>query len=149
MRSEEILGRLENVDRLRVLIMGQGRTRREPRQNEWIIEACKEYGFGYTPRLHIELFGNRRHLTGAKQLICAVALDLPRVNVLPMYCLSLVDFSRASLSLSAVQTGLLPQRRLADPGSPRSESQITDYYRFQIVRLRSRRASVKYGTFEG
>jgi 7-carboxy-7-deazaguanine synthase len=58
---EEILGRLKNVDRYRVLIMGQGKTRRELRdKTKWIIEACKDYGFGYTPRLHIELFGNRR-----------------------------------------------------------------------------------------
>jgi 7-carboxy-7-deazaguanine synthase len=41
--------------------MGQGKTTRELRdKTKWIIEACKEYGFGYTPRLHIELFGNRR-----------------------------------------------------------------------------------------
>jgi 7-carboxy-7-deazaguanine synthase len=58
---EEILGRLKNVNRYRVLIMGQGKTRRELRdKTKWIIEACKDYGFGYTPRLHIELFGNRR-----------------------------------------------------------------------------------------
>ena len=58
---EEILGRLKNVDRYRVLIMGQGKTRRELRdKTKWIIEACKDYGFGYTPRLHIELFGNWR-----------------------------------------------------------------------------------------
>jgi 7-carboxy-7-deazaguanine synthase len=58
---EEILGRLKNVDRSRVLIMAQGKTRRELRdKTKWIIEACKEYGFRYTPRLHIELFGNRR-----------------------------------------------------------------------------------------
>jgi 7-carboxy-7-deazaguanine synthase len=58
---EEILGRLENVDRSRVLIMGQGKTTRELRnKTKWIIKLCKEYGFGYTPRLHIEVFGNRR-----------------------------------------------------------------------------------------
>jgi 7-carboxy-7-deazaguanine synthase len=58
---EEILGRLENVDSSRVLIMGQGKTARELRdKTKWIVELCKEYGFGYTPRLHIELFGNRR-----------------------------------------------------------------------------------------
>jgi 7-carboxy-7-deazaguanine synthase len=58
---EEILGKLENVDRTRVLIMGQGKTRRELQdKTKWIIDVCKEYGFGYTPRLHIELFGNRR-----------------------------------------------------------------------------------------
>ena len=51
----------EKRDRPRVLIMGQGKTRRELRdKTKWIIELCKEYGFGYTPRLQIELFGNRR-----------------------------------------------------------------------------------------
>ena len=58
---EDVLGRLKNVDRSRVLIMGQGRTRKELCDKaKWIIESCKAYGFGYTPRLHIELFGNRR-----------------------------------------------------------------------------------------
>lgn len=56
-----ILEKLTNVDRSRVLIMGQGKTARELRdKTKWIIELCKNYGFGYTPRLHIELFGNRR-----------------------------------------------------------------------------------------
>ena len=26
----------------------------------WIVESCKRYGYSYTPRLHIQLFGNRR-----------------------------------------------------------------------------------------
>lgn len=57
----EILEKLRNVDCSRVLIMGQGKTARELRdKTKWIIELCKSYGFGYTPRLHIELFGNRR-----------------------------------------------------------------------------------------
>jgi 7-carboxy-7-deazaguanine synthase len=57
----EILGRLKNVDCSRVLIMGQGQTAKKLRgKAKWIIELCKHYGFGYTPRLHIELFGNRR-----------------------------------------------------------------------------------------
>ncbi|HXV79260.1 MAG TPA: 7-carboxy-7-deazaguanine synthase QueE [Candidatus Binatia bacterium] len=57
----QILGRLKKVDCSRVLIMGQGKTAAELRdKTKWIIEACKTYGFGYTPRLHIELFGNRR-----------------------------------------------------------------------------------------
>lgn len=58
---ERILERLERVQVSRVLIMGQGRTPRALRDKaKWIIELCKHYGFGYTPRLHIELFGNRR-----------------------------------------------------------------------------------------
>ena len=58
---QAMLGRLENVECSRVLIMAQGRTTRELRnKTKWIVELCKDYGFGYTPRLHIELFGNRR-----------------------------------------------------------------------------------------
>jgi 7-carboxy-7-deazaguanine synthase len=58
---EDVLGRLKNVDRSRVLIMAQGRTRKELRDKaKWIVALCKAYGFGYTPRLHIDLFGNRR-----------------------------------------------------------------------------------------
>jgi len=58
---EEILERLERVQASRVLIMGQGQTAQELRSKaKWIIELCKRYGFGYTPRLHIDLFGNRR-----------------------------------------------------------------------------------------
>ena len=58
---QAMLGRLENVECSRVLIMAQGKTTRELRnKTKWIVELCKDYGFGYTPRLHIELFGNRR-----------------------------------------------------------------------------------------
>jgi 7-carboxy-7-deazaguanine synthase len=57
----EVLGQLENVDSGRVLIMAQGKTRETLRRKaRWIVELCKENGFAYTPRLHIELFGNRR-----------------------------------------------------------------------------------------
>src|SRR5215470_2594838 len=57
---QELLGNLGNVDPNRVLIMAQGTTRKELRAKaRWIVEFCKEAGFGYTPRLHIELFGNR------------------------------------------------------------------------------------------
>lgn len=58
---QEILGRLKNVDPSRVLIMAQGTTARGLRRKAgWIVEGCKRFGFGYTPRLHIELFGHRR-----------------------------------------------------------------------------------------
>ena len=57
----EILAQLRNVDPARVLIMAQGTTQRElNRQAKWIVESCKEFGYSYTPRLHIQLFGNRR-----------------------------------------------------------------------------------------
>jgi 7-carboxy-7-deazaguanine synthase len=58
---EDILSKLKNVDRSRVLIMPQGRTIEELRERApWIVELCKEHGFSYTPRLQIELWGNRR-----------------------------------------------------------------------------------------
>jgi len=56
-----ILQNIEHLDPSRVLVMAQARTKTELREKSaWIIESCKKYGFGYSPRLHIELFGNRR-----------------------------------------------------------------------------------------
>jgi 7-carboxy-7-deazaguanine synthase len=58
---EDVLEKLKNVDRARVLVMPQGRTKKELRERApWIVEMCKEHGFSYTPRLQIELWGNRR-----------------------------------------------------------------------------------------
>src|SRR2546427_1876361 len=58
---EQILGKLKNVSRDRVLVMAQGRTKRELRDRAaWIVNLCKKHGFRYTPRLQIELYGNRR-----------------------------------------------------------------------------------------
>ena len=56
-----ILKRLKNVDSARVLLMAQGETKRElSKRAPWIVDLCKKYDFRYTPRLHIELYGNRR-----------------------------------------------------------------------------------------
>ncbi|MGH7828697.1 MAG: 7-carboxy-7-deazaguanine synthase QueE [Candidatus Binatia bacterium] len=58
---EAILAGLKDVDPARVLIMPQGRTKRELQAKApWIVELCKARGFRYTPRLQIELYGNRR-----------------------------------------------------------------------------------------
>jgi 7-carboxy-7-deazaguanine synthase len=58
---QQILGQLDSVDPRRVLLMAQARTKQQlQRKSEWILELCKTSGFGYSPRLHIELFGNRR-----------------------------------------------------------------------------------------
>lgn len=58
---EELLAGLKHVDAARVLVMAQARTKKELRQkSKWIVGLCKRYGYGYSPRLQIELFGNRR-----------------------------------------------------------------------------------------
>jgi len=57
----EILEQLKTVERSRVLIMAEGRTTARLRaRGRWIAELCKRYGYRFTPRLHIELYGNRR-----------------------------------------------------------------------------------------
>jgi 7-carboxy-7-deazaguanine synthase len=56
-----ILAQLRRVDPSRVLLMPQGTTHEElARRGPWLVEVCKQHGFRYCPRLHIELFGNRR-----------------------------------------------------------------------------------------
>jgi 7-carboxy-7-deazaguanine synthase len=58
---QEMLGNLSNVDPARVLLMAQGTTRKELNDKAaWLTELCQRHGYGFTPRLHIELFGNRR-----------------------------------------------------------------------------------------
>jgi 7-carboxy-7-deazaguanine synthase len=52
---------LPDVDRSRVLLMPQGITSEELNQRgPWLAEVCKENGFRLCPRLHIDLYGNRR-----------------------------------------------------------------------------------------
>jgi 7-carboxy-7-deazaguanine synthase len=56
-----ILRELPDVDRTKVLLMPLGITREElAARGKWLAEVCKEHGFRYCPRLHIELYGNRR-----------------------------------------------------------------------------------------
>jgi 7-carboxy-7-deazaguanine synthase len=56
-----ILERLPGVDRTKVLLMPQGVTRTElDRRALWLAEECKVHGFRFCPRLHVELYGNRR-----------------------------------------------------------------------------------------
>jgi 7-carboxy-7-deazaguanine synthase len=56
-----ILERLPGVDRTKVLLMPQGVTRAElDRRALWLAEECKVHGFRFCPRLHVELYGNRR-----------------------------------------------------------------------------------------
>jgi 7-carboxy-7-deazaguanine synthase len=40
--------------------MPQGVTAKKLKDEaRWIVERCKDYGFRYTPRLQIELYGNK------------------------------------------------------------------------------------------
>lgn len=56
-----ILAQLPEVERGKVLLMPQGVTREElAKRGPWLADVCKEQGFRYCPRLHIELYGNQR-----------------------------------------------------------------------------------------
>jgi 7-carboxy-7-deazaguanine synthase len=50
-----------HVDRSRVVLMPEGTTPEVIRERAaWLTETCKREGFRYSPRLHIDLWGNRR-----------------------------------------------------------------------------------------
>jgi 7-carboxy-7-deazaguanine synthase len=56
-----LLERLPPVDPTRVLLMPQGVTREElAERSGWLAELCKQHGFRFCPRLHIDLYGNTR-----------------------------------------------------------------------------------------
>lgn len=56
-----ILERLKGVKPENVFLMAQARTKRElERKSPWVVEMCKANGFRYSPRLQIDLYGNRR-----------------------------------------------------------------------------------------
>jgi 7-carboxy-7-deazaguanine synthase len=49
------------ADRTRVVLMAEGTDAATIRQRApWIAEVCKREGFRYSPRLHIDLWGNQR-----------------------------------------------------------------------------------------
>jgi 7-carboxy-7-deazaguanine synthase len=49
------------ADRSRVVLMAEGTTPEVIRERApWLTEICKREGFRYSPRLHIDLWGNRR-----------------------------------------------------------------------------------------
>jgi 7-carboxy-7-deazaguanine synthase len=56
-----LLEQLPPVEAGKVLLMPQGTSRAElDERTPWLIEQCKEHGFRFCPRLHIEVYGNRR-----------------------------------------------------------------------------------------
>ncbi len=57
----ELLDRLPPVEPDRVLLMPQGTSREElAERGGWVAELCKQHGFRFCGRLHIELYGHRR-----------------------------------------------------------------------------------------
>jgi 7-carboxy-7-deazaguanine synthase len=58
---QELLGQLKNWLPGDVLLMPEGtdvKTLHE--RSGWVADLCKQHGYRFCPRLHIELFGNRR-----------------------------------------------------------------------------------------
>ena len=58
---EDLLQQLHGVDRHKVMLMPLGRTKRQYRhQGSLVAQMCLDKGFRYGPRLHIELWGNKK-----------------------------------------------------------------------------------------
>jgi 7-carboxy-7-deazaguanine synthase len=50
-----------NADRKRVILMPEGTDRDRLRERAlWIAEVCKQEGFRFSPRLHVDLWGDKR-----------------------------------------------------------------------------------------
>ncbi len=50
-----------DAERDRVILMPEGTDREVLRERaRWLAEVCKEEGFRFSPRLHVDLYGNRR-----------------------------------------------------------------------------------------
>jgi 7-carboxy-7-deazaguanine synthase len=50
-----------SADREKVMLMPEGTDRERLRERAvWLAEICKEEGFRFSPRLHVELWGNQR-----------------------------------------------------------------------------------------
>jgi 7-carboxy-7-deazaguanine synthase len=49
------------ADRGKVILMPEGTNARELHERSvWLVEICKQEGFRFSPRLHVDLWGNRR-----------------------------------------------------------------------------------------
>jgi 7-carboxy-7-deazaguanine synthase len=49
------------ADRERVILMPEGTDPERLRdRSRWLAEICKDEGFRFSPRLHVDLWGNRR-----------------------------------------------------------------------------------------
>ncbi len=55
------LARTLGAERERIILMPEGIERETLRDRGlWLAEVCKEEGFRFSPRLHVDLYGNRR-----------------------------------------------------------------------------------------
>lgn len=57
---EALLASVGPVDPADVLLMPEGTSVPDPASVSWVVEACRQRGFRYAHRLHIELFGHTR-----------------------------------------------------------------------------------------
>lgn len=58
---EQVLGQLKGVERGRVMLMPQARTKAEyHKRSGEVARMCVENGFRFSPRLQVELWGSRR-----------------------------------------------------------------------------------------
>jgi 7-carboxy-7-deazaguanine synthase len=60
---EEVLSLQEryHIPAQKIWLMPEGNTPQVlRRRRRWIVEVCKQYGFRYTDRLHIQIWGNRK-----------------------------------------------------------------------------------------
>jgi 7-carboxy-7-deazaguanine synthase len=55
-----ILTRLNGISSDDVMLMPEGVAIKPPEEYAWIVQACVERGWRLCPRLHIQLFGNKR-----------------------------------------------------------------------------------------
>jgi 7-carboxy-7-deazaguanine synthase len=60
---EEIIAMIEelNADRERVLLMPEGRSAEALRERaQWLVPLCLQHGYRYCPRVHVDIWGDKR-----------------------------------------------------------------------------------------
>lgn len=55
----DLVAEIGSVEPANVLLMPQGVTKEQLHaKSRWVVELCKEHGYRFCPRLHIDLYGN-------------------------------------------------------------------------------------------
>ena len=60
---DEVLSLLDllTADHAKVILMPEGiETQALRERGQWLAEICKQEGFRFSPRLHVDLYGNQR-----------------------------------------------------------------------------------------